>query len=253
MNRLSVIIIDDEMAGRKTLRVFLERYCPEVEVIAEADSVKDAIDKIRSLRPQLIFLDINMPEENGLALFRHFQKNEFYTIFVTAHDEYALQAIKHQALDYILKPISIDELVAAVDRAKALVANQQARPEVSELPAPVEKNPISDKLALPILDGFVYVAIGDIIRCEAEGNYTRFVLSNGKKLLVSKTLGTYESRLKSSGFVRVHHHHLINIAHIEKYQRGRGGIVVMSDKSEVTVSQRRKDELLKKLNLEESN
>lgn len=246
MDKLRTLIIDDEEIGRSTLKHFLAKYCPEAGLIEEAASVAEAVARIEANYPSLVFLDINMPGENGLSLFNRIPAPRFHTIFVTASDEYALQAIKHHALDYILKPISINELIDAVKRAKSLLDAAETTQQIAALMQSVQqakKQP--DKLALPVMEGFVYVQLSDVVRCEAEGNYTYFHFANRGKLLVCRTLGSYEELLKDNGFIRVHHHHLINKAHIEKYQRGRGGIVVMSDKAEVIVSQRKKDEFLR--------
>jgi two-component system, LytTR family, response regulator len=242
---MNALIVDDEPDGRKTLKTFLRRYCPQVAVVAEAASVDEAVEHINTHHPALVFLDINMPYENGFGLFAKIPEPDFYTIFVTAHDAYALQAIKHYALDYILKPINIDELVRAVERAESMSeAYISKSKEMSRLAEGMHKPRQLDKIALPVLEGFVYVHVRDIIRCEAEGNYTTFYFVNRSKLLVCRTLGSYEDFLKHEGFVRVHHHHLINVAHVEKYQRGRGGVITMSDKTDITVSQRRKDAFL---------
>ena len=242
MNNLTAIIVDDEQDGRQALSNFLLKYCPDVTLLGTAGSVSDAIVLIRATQPKLVFLDINMPHQNGFDLFRHFLEPAFQTIFVTAYDEYALKAIKHQALDYILKPINIDELINAVARARAKndphKTNENTQGLLHGFP---EK---TDRIALPVLDGFLYVPVHEIIRCEAESNYTSFHFTNRSKLLVSRTLGSFEAQLKPHGFIRVHHHHLINLRHVEKYQRGRGGIVFMSDKKEVLVSQRKRDEFL---------
>jgi two-component system LytT family response regulator len=245
MNKLTALIVDDEEDGRDTLRNFLQRYCPEVTSVAEASSVQEAITRIGEHQPTLVFLDINMPHENGFELFRSIPEPHFHTVFVTAHDEYALQAIKHHALDYILKPINIEELIAAVDRAKMLAGKQQTAIDFGSLSHLMQAPSSRERLALPILDGFIYVLLNDVVRCEAEGNYSTFYFTNGRKLLVCRTLGFYEEMLKETGFMRVHHHHLINVAHVDKYQRGRGGIITMSDGTEVAVSQRKKDDFLR--------
>lgn len=246
MTSLRTLVVDDEEDGRSTLRNFLLKYCPGIGPIAEAASVREAVQQIGLTAPDLVFLDVNMPQENGLDLFRYIPEPGFQTIFVTAHDAYALQAIKQHALDYLLKPINIDELVAAVAHAqRVLTKAAPVAQQPGDLLQFLLRTKALEKLALPVLDGFVYVALADVIRCEADGNYTVFHFTNRGKLTVCRTLGSYESLLKEAGFLRVHHHHLINGAHIARYQRGRGGIVTMSDKSEVLVSQRRRDEFLR--------
>ncbi len=249
MNKLIAVVVDDEEDSRQTLCNFLTRYCPEIHIGGQADSVSTAVKVIDKVKPSLVFLDINMPHENGFGLFTRFNVPDFHTIFVTAYNEFALQAIKHHALDYILKPVNIDELIAAVSRARSIGNNYSLNEKIQTMLQTFQKTQAPEKIALPVLDGFIYIPVNEIIRCEAEGNYTCFHFTSRTKMLVSRTVGSFESQLKNYGFIRVHHHHLINPNHIEKYQRGRGGIVFMSDKKEVIVSQRKRVEFLKLIGL----
>ena len=243
---LTTIIVDDEEDSRITLRNFLTKYCPGVKIMGEADSVENAVRQIEAIRPALVFLDINMPHDNGFGLFGKIADPDFYTIFVTAYDEHALQAIKHQAVDYILKPVSITELIQAVSRAQELHDRKVQSQQMSRLIQAASAPPSGkEKICLPLMDGFIYVPVSGIIRCEAEGSYTIFYFTDREKIMVSYTLGSYEAVLKDHGFIRVHNQHLINLQHIEKYKRGRGGTIFMSDKKEVPVSQRKRDEFLK--------
>jgi two-component system, LytTR family, response regulator len=211
MNKLKTFIVDDEPDGIDTLRNFLTKYCPDVEIAGTAHSVDEAVERIKEAGP--------------------------------AYDEHALKAFKHHAVNYILKPVNIDELIDTVNRVKKLVSDAA----LASLPSaqPVNRAALPNKITLPVLDGLVYVEIDKIIRCEAEGNYTVFYFTNKPKMMVSKTLGSYEKVLMQHGFFRVHHHHLINLAHLERYQRGRGGSVVMSDQKSIAVSQRKRDEFLR--------
>jgi two-component system LytT family response regulator len=245
MSKLATLIVDDEEDGRNSLRNFLAKYCPDVAVVAEAASIAEAVQQIKLHNPKLVFLDINMPGESGFELFSRLPTPTFKTVFVTAHDEWALRAIKHHALDYLLKPIKIAELIAAVNHAKQVTDFDHALQNISNVLKTLHKPSLTEKIHLPVLDGLVYVHISDIVRCEAEGGYTYFHFTNRPKMLVCRLLGSFENILEIHGFVRVHHHHLVNIAHVERYQRGRGGIVYMSDGSEVIVSQRKKDEFLR--------
>lgn len=242
---LTTLLVDDEEDSRITLRNFLTRYCPNVQIVSEASSVAEACIAIEQYAPALVFLDINMPHENGFALFRRIPDPEFYTIFVTAYDEYALQAIKQHALDYILKPVNITELIRAVGRAGQLHNQQGIIHRFEQFLSLEPKASSPAKIGLPTTNGFIYVPVSDIIRCEAEGSYTFFHFCNRKPMLICRTLGTYETVLKEHGFIRVHHQHLINLNHVEQYQRGRGGSILMSDKHEVIVSQRKKEDFLK--------
>jgi two-component system LytT family response regulator len=246
MTRIKTIIIDDEIKSRKILNGFLLKYCPDIEVISEAASVREAIAVIELQKPDLIFLDINMPKENGFELFNKIKAPDFQTVFVTAYDQYALKAFRHQAIDYILKLINIAELIKTANRIKTL-QNYKANTDQLHafLQSAPKKNITPDRIALPVADGLTYVQTDDVIHCEAQGNYTYFHFTNRSKLLVSRTLGFYEDLLKNRGFVRIHHHYLINLMHVQKYQRGRGGIVIMTNKTELSVSQRRKDDFIK--------
>ena len=248
MKKIRAVIVDDEYESRQTLLNFLVKYCPDVTVSGQAGSVAEAVSVIADLQPDLVFLDINMPAENGFQLFGKLQQHDFYTVFVTAYDEYALQAFKHHAVDYLLKPVDIHELIATVNRVVLLKDNKTKVHQLTALldafKQPVEKNL---KIALPVTEGLIYVRTADIVRCEANSNYTYIHFENGKKIVVSRTLAVYEDALKGRGFARVHHHHLINLHHVEKYVRGRGGVVIMSDSKEIQVSQRKKDEFLRLL------
>jgi two-component system LytT family response regulator len=244
MNSIAAIIVDDEQESRNTLRSFLQKYCPEVFLAAEAASVQEAVQKIREHRPQLVFLDISMPLENGFLLFDQFPDPPFYTVFVTAYDNYALEAIKRHALDYLLKPVSIDELIKAVATVRQRINDRTAVQRMQDMLYAIHDTN-RRRIALPITEGQMYVNVADIVHCESEINYTRFHFADGKKMLVCQTLGTYEQLLKEYGFVRVHNRHLININFVEKYHRGRGGIVYLRNNVAIEVSQRKKEEFLK--------
>jgi len=246
MNMIRTIVIDDEPDGRSTLRNFLTKYCTDIELVGEAASVAEAVEQIRLNKPQLIFLDINMPDEDGFALFNHITSPNFHVIFVTAYDQYAVKAFKHNAINYILKPVNIDDLIDAVEKVKKMIETKLMAQQLDTLLRSVHKtHGVVNKIPLPVLDGFIYVNVDDIVRCEAEANYTCFYFTNRPKLVVSRTLGNYEKSLKDHGFMRIHHHHLINLSHVVQYLRGRGGIVIMSDKKHIDVSQRKRDDFLR--------
>lgn len=242
---MNTLIVDDEQDGRESLHRFLLKYCPEVSSIREAASVAAAVEAVREYPPDLVFLDINMPEENGFALFAALPTPSFRVIFVTAYDQYALQAIRHEALDYLLKPVNIDELIRAVSKASSGLQHHNIQRSVERLAALL--NGAEPRISLPVTEGFLYVPVQDIIRCEAEGNYTLFYCRNRPKVVVSRTLGSYQEQLEALGFVRIHHQHLVNVQHVEKYHRGRGGMVQMSDGKMIDVSQRKKEEFLRRI------
>lgn len=247
---LTTLIVDDEKGSRQTLRHFLERYCPDVRIIGEAESVETAVPEIERHNPMLLFLDINMPGENGFALFQKLPDPTFQTIFLTAYDSYALQAIKQHALDYILKPLNVRSLKAAVDHAHQCCSREQLAGRLDGLLAGLQQPSVPKiKIDLPTTNGFIYVSISEIVRCESSENYTLFHFKDRKPVLVCRTLGSYELILKDHGFIRVHHRHLINPDHLLQYRHGRGGTVLMSDNSEVDVSQRKREEFLQIIRL----
>jgi len=241
---IKALIIDDEKSSRDTLRGFVENYCEEIEIVDESESAEQGIEQIKKIQPQLIFLDIELPLGSGFDLLEACKHSNFDVIFTTAHDQYALQAIKVCALDYLLKPISATDLIAAVAKIR------QQKTTTPQITAFVENisnlnNQLSN-IVLPTLDGFLVVKISDIIRCEADKNYTFFIFSNKEKVLVSKTLKEFDELLHEMDFIRVHQSHLINAAHVQRYIKGSGGYVKMSDDSIIEVSRRKKELLMER-------
>jgi two-component system LytT family response regulator len=241
------LIIDDEKSSRDTLRGFVENYCKDIRIIDEAETAEQGIEQIKKLQPQLIFLDIELPLGSGFDLLEACNQADFEVIFTTAHDKYALQAIKVCALDYLLKPISATELIAAVSK---ISERKLSGTTTLQLGAFVENisnlNKQLSKIVLPTLDGFLVVNINEIIRCEADKNYTLFIFANKEKLLVSKTLKEFDELLHGMDFIRVHQSHLINAAHVKRYIKGSGGYVQMSDDSIIEVSRRKKEHLMQR-------
>lgn len=237
---IKAIIADDENHGRENLHRMLTKYCPDVEVIDKTNSVADTIEKIRQSKFDLLFLDIDMPDGTGFDVIEAFDNPDFEVIFVTAFDNYAIKAIKKSALDYIVKPFDETELIDAVH--KAVIRKKD--PSVSEKQLNVLKNyskkQSPEKIVLPTEEGYVFVDVKSVVRCEAESNYTVFHLTNGSKVIVSRTLREYEELLAGSNFIRIHNSHLINMYHVKKYLKGKGGFVVMSDGTSVEVSVRKK-------------
>lgn len=247
---IKAIIVDDESRHHETLGKMLKTFCPEIELCGNANSVKDAIDLIHARNPQLVFLDIEMPGGNGFTLFDSFEEPPFEVIFTTAHDLYAINAIKYAALDYLMKPINIRELQEAVERAIKIISKKDAtstkKIDVLKSNLQLEDKRFT-KIALPSSEGIDFVEANGIIRAEAERSYSNFYLDNGKKIMVSRPLKDYEALLEQCNFFRVHKSHMINLNHIEKYIKGKGGYVIMKDGSHVDVSVRKKDDLLNRL------
>jgi two-component system LytT family response regulator len=244
---LRAIIVEDEKASRETLKNYLQKYCPNVHLLAEADSVKTALTVIENHKPDLVFLDVEMPYGNAFDLLDQVQDRSFETIFVTAYDHYAMKALNFSASYYLLKPIDIDEL----EKAVSMVINKKSSEEHSlRTRILIEniriENKQLQKIILPLLDGFEVVRIKDIIRCQANDNFTEFHFQDGSKELICRTLKFYEEILSDLDFVRVHKSHLVNLQYVKRYKKGKGGQLIMSDGSVIDVSNSRKPDLLMK-------
>ncbi|MBS1596103.1 MAG: response regulator transcription factor [Bacteroidetes bacterium] len=242
---MRAIIVDDELLVAQNLNLLLKRYCPEVQVLQMAHSAGDAEKLIKELQPDLIFLDVEMPGGNGFDLLKRFTQIRFGIIFVTAFDHYAIQAIKFSAIDYLLKPIDINELKGAVAKAQEQLKNRSINQSLNillhNMAQPATK---LQKLSLPTQDGMTFIAINDIIYCESDGNYTIFYLDDGQKLLITRQIGVYEELLPEPLFCRIHRQYIINVNKVARYVKGRGGHVVMTDGQEIDVAVRKKEDFL---------
>ena len=243
--KIKSIILDDEQHCIDTLEWQLQKYCEEVENVACFSSPSEALKFIKTNTIDLVFLDIEMPEMNGFEFLKNIENTNLEVIFTTAYDEFAVKAFKASAIDYLLKPIDKEGLVSAVKKVK-----EKKKPNL--LPEQMEilydslntKKHIKERIAVPTQEGLYFVKIKEIIYCISDSNYTHIHLIGNKKILVSRTLKEIESMLVDSGFLRIHHSHLINLQKIEKYIRGDGGYVVMDDKKSLSVSRSRKEALL---------
>ena len=246
---LKTIIVEDESRGRNALKAMLSQM-KSVQLVAEAANVDEAIEYIKSLSPDLVLLDIEMPFKNGFDLLAALPNRTFDVIFTTAYDSYAIKAIKFSAIDYLLKPIDPEELSNAIEKTaeKREIAMHQPQLQINNLLEIRTINKQNFKLSLPTSEGAIFIPIDEIVRCESDTNYTRFFIqTEARPILVSKTLKDYEELLTDYGFCRVHHSHLINLKFIKKYIKGEGGIVVMIDGAEVEVSRRKKEVFQKSL------
>jgi two-component system, LytTR family, response regulator len=242
---IRALIIDDEERGRETLLNLLKTYCPEVKVLKLCDSVESGIKAIEEYAPELLFLDIEMNKATGFDLLEQLPGIDFDVIFTTAHENYALRAIKFCAIDYILKPIDVEELKVAVEKVITKKAKESFQAKFDLLlHNQHQSNPKNHRIAVSTNDGLVFLNVSDIIRCEADGSYTLFCLKNNEKIFVSKNLKEYEDLLSDHNFFRVHNSSLINLKEIVKYVRGDGGYVIMTDNAKVDVSKRKKDAFL---------
>ncbi len=243
---IKAIIVDDEERGISALQKLIENYCKEVKVEATASDITDAEMKIRAINPDIVFLDIEMPGGSGFELLEKFDEINFNIVFVTAYQEHAIRAIRFSALDYLLKPVKIDDLRQAVERVKMKHAeknNEKYRFLKNTLS---QANPFN-RIILTTMEGYYPVKIEEIIYCKADDSYTHFYLPDGKHHIVSKQLKEYEDLLEHHNFFRIHKSFLINLNHIEKILKTDGTSVVMSNKDELPVSLRKKDEFIFKL------
>lgn len=246
---MDAILVDDEADGIRTLQRMLERHCPQVNITATCANATAAKQKIAQLNPDVVFLDIQMPGKSGLELLTEMYDKEFEVIFVTAHNEYMLQALQYSAADYLLKPVDEDRLIEAVQRVeKKLEAGkkeEQSKALLHNLGA--AGNPAEMRLCLPTLKGFIVLKLDEILYCEAERSYTTFHLEGNKTVTVSKPLTEYDQILHGTSFLRIHKSFLVNLHHVKEYQRGEGGLVIMSNNAEIEVSRRKKDMFLMKI------
>jgi two-component system, LytTR family, response regulator len=239
---MKAILVDDEPDGIRTLKKMLETHCPHVHVAATCSNATAAKQELESIRPDVVFLDIQMPGKSGLDLLTEIPEKDFEVIFVTAHNEYMLQALQYSAADYLLKPVDEDRLVEAVQRVETRM--QAEKKEWTEtLMHNLNKagSPSEMRLCLPTLKGFIVVKLDDIIYCEAERSYTIFHLDGKRTVMVSKSLIEYDNLLQDTQFIRIHKSFLINLHHVKEYQRGEGGMVIMTDNAEIEVSRRKKE------------
>jgi two-component system, LytTR family, response regulator len=245
---LKAILIDDELHCIETLRFELGLNCPEVEIIDTASSGKEGIIKIEALKPDLIFLDIEMPRMSGFEMLRQLEPLDFSVIFVTAYDQYALQAFRCAAADYLLKPVMSDQLKDAVGRVTSRSTSAlDARTQIEALLHNLRDGLKSPRIALPSGRGMDFVEASQIMYCIAESNYTQVVLAEGKKYTLSKTLKDVEQMLEPLDFFRIHQSHLINFSYLQRYIRDDGGYVVMRDGTHIPIAKRRKEEFLAKM------
>ena len=238
---LKTIIVEDEQTSREILKNYLIKYCPTVEVLGEASNIDEAMVLIRNNDLDLIFLDVEMPYGSGFDLLDKFDKTDFEVVFVTAYNQYAIEALNNHASYYLLKPISIDELIKSVDYVTQIKIKENELQHAVLVPKISIKN---NKITIPTQDGFEVLEMKDIIYCKADDNYTELFLKNNQKKLVSKTLKYFEDILKESGFARIHKSFLVNVSYIASYKKGKGGTISLSNGKELSVSASKKAEFL---------
>lgn len=242
------VIIDDEFRSRETLREMLKLYCSDIEVVAEGEDVKSGVKAIRSHNPDLVFLDIKMPDGSGFDLLRQLLPIEFKLIFITAYEEYAIKAFKFNAIDYITKPVDPDELKSAVSKVSKFInsdnLNEHLKSMLNDYVKPIRAE--NKKVILKTAEAIYVIDTDDIVRCESNSNYTMFYINDGDKIMVSKSIKEFVDFLEERNFFRVHHSHLINLNFLKRFKKDEL-FCVLKDNTEVPVSFRKRNELLKML------
>ena len=236
---MNAVIIDDEKNALEVLELQLSRFCPGVNVVATANGGVKGIEAIKKYKPELVFLDIEMPHKNGFDVLDETKDLNYKVVFTTAYDQFAIKAFKFSAIDYLLKPIDITELQQAVEKAKQGSSGLEEKMKLFLQ----QYQPASNKelIALPVGDALQFFKALDIIRCESDSNYTYIFLTSGKKILLAKTLKEIEESLQGLSFFRIHQSHLINMNHVSKFSKSEGSYVIMSDGSNLNISRNRKE------------
>ncbi len=238
---LKAILVEDEETSREILRNYVAKYCPKVTIVGEASSVDEALTLIRNNDLDLVFLDVEMPHGNAFDLLEQVGDRTFETVFVTAYNHYAVDALNHHASYYLLKPVSIDELIKAVDYVVEIKSKENA---LENKVLKTSALNTQGKITIPVQDGFEVLPVSDILYCQADDNYTQIFMIEGGRKLVSKTLKYFEAALTDFGFARIHKSYLVNVNEITGYKKGKGGSVILSSGKEVMVSASQKSNLL---------
>lgn len=242
---IRAILIDDESNSLEMMEWLLKTYCPQVQVEAMCNSAAKGIDAINKFRPDVIFLDIEMPHMNGFDMLEEFDKLSFDVVFCTAYDQFAIRAFKYSALNYLLKPVDPEDLketIRRIEEKKMAPSREQLELLLENIRKP--SKPTAQRIALTTGDGMIFVPTKDILYCNAESNYTNVVLTGGRKILVSKVLKEIDEALAGPDFFRIHNSYLVNLNHITKFVRGDGGYVVMQDGASVSISRSKRQEFM---------
>lgn len=242
---IKAIIIDDEQHCIDRLEALLKPYSNTITIIGSYLTVDTGVQGIESLSPDVVFLDVQIHEQTGFDVLKAVKQLNFEVIFTTAFEMYAVQAFKFSAIDYLLKPIDADDFRLAIDKLSQKIEAKDFSKKVKVLLDNISKNDVQKKITIPTLDGLEFLEVANIIRCEADINYTIIHTKDGRKIMVAKTLKSFEALLSDCNFFRVHNSHLINLNHLVKYTKGKGGYVTLIDHSTIEVSVRRKEDFLK--------
>lgn len=246
---LKAVLIDDEPRGISSMQKLLQINCPDVTVTGSFTDANEAIEHIKNLNPDLIFLDIAMPVKSGFELLKELKGVNFEVIFVTAHNQFMVEAFHFSAIDYLLKPVEDNLLIDAVERAKRRIEEKSGNKNIETFLHNLtqKQSPQKMRLCIPSLKGFQVIELDDILYAESSGNYTNLYFSNSKMVCTSKPMHEYEKLLEDAGFVRIHKSVLVNLKHIKEYVRGEGGSVILSNGHELEVARRKKDLLIEKM------
>jgi len=246
---ITAILIDDESHSLESLETDLKKYCPEIQIMAKCGSAKEGIFAIKEVKPQLIFLDIEMPWLNGFEMLEMLDHIDFSIIFTTAFDKFAAKAFRLSAVDYLLKPIDSQDLKSAVDKVVEKIRHTSDKGNITNLLQNIRLPILDQKIALPNREGYEFAHVNSILYCQAEGAYTKVILSDKRKLLISKPLGDIEEMLPADIFIRIHHSTVVNINAVTYYVRTDGGYVIMNTNEKLIVSKAKKERLMQKLGL----
>lgn len=244
---IKAFIVDDQEVNTAVIKNLLKKFFPRITITAISTSATEAILLVKELQPELLFLDIHMPELNGLEFIQQIDDQEIEVIFVTAFSEYALEAFENQATGYITKPVSAEKFVLTVNKALEHILNKKKLFQLEKKTVLTETSNL-EKLILSTQKGLIFIHPDKVYYCESNGNYTTFFLQENKQVVVSKQIGQFEMLLPKQHFVRIHDRYIINLKHIKTYQRGNGGFVILENDKELPVSIRRKENLLRYFN-----
>ena len=247
---MKILIVDDEQSARENIKSIIELSCKEKIDFAEASNVADGVRKVEEEHPDIVLLDINLPDGSGFDMLQKIKYTNFKLIFITAYEEFALKAFDFSAIDYIMKPVNPEKLVSAVQKASEMVDTESLNLKLKALFTNINtQSDLHKKLVLKTSDNIFIVDTKEIIRCESEESYTKFFLTDNKHIIVSKNLIEFDNLLQDFGFYRTHRSHLINLSYIDHFSKRDGGYVVMKDDAEIPISRRKKEEFLKILEM----
>ncbi|MDT8400747.1 MAG: LytTR family DNA-binding domain-containing protein [Bacteroidales bacterium] len=245
---MKIIIVDDEAAVRNSISSILTDNFPDIVIAASGSSVKEGYDLILEHKPDLVFLDVEMPDGKGFDLLDKLYPVDFKVIFITAHQEYALRAIKVSALDFVLKPFDPKDIKRAVNKARSIINIEEERLKLKTLQENLGSRKVLKRIVLHTAENLHLVPIADIVRAEADSNYTLFLLADGSRIMVSRTIKEFDTMLSGSGMIRVHQSHLVNIAFVDRFVKRDGGYLVLKDKSKIPVSQNLRKQVIQAIN-----